>query len=54
MRDMNDVGENIVDTAMAFDLSIVNTFFEKKVNQLVTYTRLLDVWEMPPERNGKV
>ena len=37
MRDRNDEGENIVDTAMAFDLAIVNTFFEKKVNQFVTY-----------------
>ncbi len=37
MRDRNDEGENIVDTAMAFDLTIVNTFFEKKVNQVVTY-----------------
>ena len=37
MRDRNDEGENIVDTAMAFDLTIVNTFFEKKVNQFVTY-----------------
>ena len=37
MRDGNDEGENIVDTAMAFDLAIVNTFFEKKVNQFVTY-----------------
>ena len=37
MRDRNDEGEKIVDTAMAFDLAIVNTFFEKKVNQLVTY-----------------
>ena len=37
MRDRNDEGENIVDTAMAFDLAIVNTFFEKKVDQFVTY-----------------
>ena len=37
MRDRNDEGEKIVDTAMAFDLAIVNTFFEKKVNQFVTY-----------------
>ena len=34
MRDRNDEGEKIVDTAMAFDLA---TFFEKKVNQFVTY-----------------
>ena len=37
MGDRNDEGEKIVDTAMAFDLAIVNTFFEKKVNQFVTY-----------------
>ena len=37
MRDRNDEGEKIVDTAMAFDLAIVNAFFEKKVNQFVTY-----------------
>ena len=37
MRDRNDEGENIVDTAMAFDLAILNTFFEKKVDQFVTY-----------------
>ena len=36
MRDRNDEVENIVDTAMTFDLAIVNTFFEKKVNQFVT------------------
>ena len=37
MGDRNDEGEKIVDTAMAFDLAIVNTFFDKKVNQFVTY-----------------
>ena len=37
MRDRNDEGENIVDTTMAFDLAIVSTFFEKKLNQFVTY-----------------
>ena len=37
MGDRNDEGENIVETAMAFDLAIVNTLFEKKVNQYVTY-----------------
>ena len=31
MGDRNDEGE------IAFDLAIVNTFFEKKVNQFVTY-----------------
>ena len=36
MGDRNDEGENIVETALAFDLAI-NTFFEKKVNQYVTY-----------------
>ena len=30
-------GEKIVDTAMAFDVAIVNAFFEKKVYQFVTY-----------------
>ena len=37
MGDRNDEGGEIVDTAMAFDLAIFNTFFEKKVNQFVTY-----------------
>ena len=37
MGDRNDEGEEIVETALAFDLAIVNTFFEKKVNQYVTY-----------------
>ena len=37
MRDRNDEGENIVDTAMTLDLAKFNTFFEKKVNQFVTY-----------------
>ena len=37
MRDRNDEGEKIVDPAMTFDLAIVNTFFEQKVNQFVTY-----------------
>ena len=37
MRDRNDEGGNIVGTAMTFDLAIVNTLFEKKVNQFVTY-----------------
>ena len=30
-------GESVTDFAMAFDLSIVNTFFEKRPNHLVTY-----------------
>ena len=33
----NEVGEGITDFAMAFDLSIVNTFFEKRPNHLVSY-----------------
>ena len=37
MRDRNDEGEKIVDPAMAFDLAIVNTFFETKLNQFATY-----------------
>ena len=37
MRDRNDKGENIVDKAMTFDFTIVDTFFEKKVNRIVTY-----------------
>ena len=37
MRDRNDEGENIVDTAITFVLPIVNTFFENNVNQFVTY-----------------
>ena len=30
MRDRNDEGENIVDTAMAFDIAIVNTFLREE------------------------
>ncbi len=30
MRDRNDEGEHIVDTAMIFDLAIVNTFLRRK------------------------
>ncbi len=30
MRDRNDEGEKIVDTAMAFDLAIVNTFIREE------------------------
>ena len=37
MGDRNDEGGKIVDNTMAFDLTIFNTFFEKKVNQFVTY-----------------
>ena len=39
MRDKNDEGEKIVDTAMTFDLAIVKTFFEKKVDQFLMYNR---------------
>ena len=39
MRDRNDKVENIVDKAITFDLPIVDTFFEKKVNRIVTYNR---------------
>ena len=37
MRVRNDEGENIVDTAITFVLPIVDTFFENKVDQFVTY-----------------
>ena len=37
MRERNDEGGHTVDTAMTFDLAIVNTLFEKKLNQFVTY-----------------
>ena len=37
MRYRTDEGGNIVDTAMNFDLAIVNILFENKVNQFVTY-----------------
>ena len=40
MRDRNDEGENIVDTAIIFVLPIVNTFFENNVNQFVTYNSI--------------
>ena len=33
----NEEGERVTDFAMAFDLSIVNTFFEKRPKHLVTY-----------------
>ena len=33
----NEEGERVTDFAIAFDLSIVNTFFEKRPNHLVTY-----------------
>ena len=37
MGEKNEEGERVTDFAMAFDLSIVNTFFEKITNHLVTY-----------------
>ena len=37
MSDMKDDGEHIMGTAKTFDCAIVNTFFEKKVSQFVTY-----------------
>ena len=33
----NEEGERVTDSAMAFDLSIVNTFFEKRPNHIATY-----------------
>ena len=36
MKDRNDDGGNIENTAKTFELTIVNTFFEKKVSQFVT------------------
>ena len=37
MGEKNEEGESVTDFAMAFDLSIVNTFFEKRPNHLVTF-----------------
>ena len=37
MGEKNEEGEMLTDFAMAFGLSIVNTFFEKRPNHLVTY-----------------
>ena len=33
----NEGGERVIDFAVAFDLALVNTFFEKKVSRLITY-----------------
>ena len=33
----NEEGERVTDFAMEFDLPIVDTFFEKKPNHIVTY-----------------
>ena len=35
--DRNEEGERVIDFAVAFDLALVNTFFEKRQNRLVTY-----------------
>ncbi|XP_066964196.1 craniofacial development protein 2-like [Macrobrachium rosenbergii] len=32
-----DEGERVVDCAVSFDLAVVNTWFEKKENQYITY-----------------
>ena len=36
MGEKNEEGERVTDFAIAFDLSIVNTFFEKRPEHLVT------------------
>ena len=62
MGDRNDEGEGIVETAMAFDLAIVNTFFREESEPVCNIhqwrngksDRLLDVYEMPPERSDKL
>ena len=33
----NEEGERVTDFAMAFDVCIVNTFFENRTSHLVTY-----------------
>ncbi|XP_068245354.1 craniofacial development protein 2-like [Palaemon carinicauda] len=38
MGERNDGGERVIDFAVAFDLAIINTFFEKKINRLITYS----------------
>ena len=37
MGERNEEGEQIIDFAMAFDLAIVNTFFQKNEAQMFTY-----------------
>ena len=37
VAEKNEEGERVTDFAMAFDLSIVNTFFENSPNERVTY-----------------
>ena len=34
----NKGGERVIDFAVAFDLALINTFFEKKMNRLITYS----------------
>ncbi|KAL6566485.1 hypothetical protein OROGR_002100 [Orobanche gracilis] len=35
--DMNEAGNGILDFALAYDLGIMNTWFEKRDSHLVTY-----------------
>ena len=37
MGEKNDEGERILDFSVSFDLAIVNTWFEKKESQCMTY-----------------
>ncbi|XP_068200663.1 uncharacterized protein [Palaemon carinicauda] len=34
----NDGEERVIDFSVAFDLAMINTFFEKKINRLITYS----------------
>ncbi|XP_068214778.1 uncharacterized protein [Palaemon carinicauda] len=34
----NDGRERVIDFAVAFDLAMINIFFERKINRLITYT----------------
>ncbi|XP_068201676.1 craniofacial development protein 2-like [Palaemon carinicauda] len=34
----NDGGEKVIDFAVAFDLAMINTFFEKRINRLIIYS----------------
>ena len=36
MGEKSDEGERVTDFAMTFDLSVVNTFFEKRPTHIVT------------------
>ena len=40
VAEKNEEGERVTDFAMAFDLSIVNTFFENSPKERVTYKRV--------------